>query len=708
MQRFRASIARWRGTLAAVIALAAAGCMALSAYHFRPQGRALIHYRPTPGGPQNFYDPSAPWWALAGALLLVVALALARHVLTAPPHRPGPLLPLRPRWAWLFLAPGMLALLVLAETNGRWTGIDALHSVHPAAQLALFGTGIALVAVGLGGVPPLFSRAHRSRESTYRVAGEIALLLALTAAALALRLYRLGDSIHVLVDEAHFVLGVNYARLFPDLRLLEPMPTTASFPFLFSYGQKLAVDIFGRNLLGLRAFSAVLGALTVPATYWLGRQLFDRTTALAGALVLLAFPPHLHYSRLALNNIADPLFGTLALACMARGLRTRRRIDWALAGAMLGLAQYFYEGGRLIYPALAAAWLAFGMLAWRPRSPLRGVLIAALAFALVAAPLYYTLLGVDFPFTDRMDKAGYNDLYWSYEREPDNLTTRARHFWHALLHLVHAPENTVFHYYLYYGGRHPLVLEWLVPLLLLGAVIALWRWREPGILLPGWVLATLAGNALLVESAVSARFVLAFPALALLIAVGLRHTLALTGFPVLAALLRDRQRASRVLATLVLLLGVGIAAGQGVYYFGPHLDRFNAEVREFPSADAEDALLRAADFPRVTFVHLVGTRLLPQRDAQHFADFLTDGLVVQVHAPDAITPILLHSLRRDVPHAFFVEPGERDVLALLAATFGTRPVQGTPSPRVPEGKALLLYYVPRDPFSPGPSPGAAG
>lgn len=700
---------RHRHTLAAILALLATICMVLSAYHFRPQALSLYHYRPTPGGPRDYYDPSAPWWAAAGALLLISALAVRRD--PAPPRPAGRLAALRPRWARILTAPGALALLALAEANGDWIGVAALRGLSPHAQLALLVGGIAGVVLGLGGFGRAAGspdpqphqaegasdtgflahspdrRGARLRSGTWSSpVFEALALLALTLLALGLRLYRLEDAVRVLVDEVHFVLGVNYVRAYDDVPLLVPMPTAASFPFLFSYGVSEIGQLFGRNFLGLRAFSAVLGALTVPAVYLLGRALFDRLTAWIAALVLLSFPPHLHYSRLALNNIADPLFGTLALGFMARALRTHRRSDWALAGSLLGLTQVFYEGGRLLYPALAVAWLMGGAIVWRPRPAWRGVLIALLAFGAVALPVYATLEALDFPLTDRMEKAGYGEQYWSANREPDTLATRVRHFRHGLLHYINAPENTVFHYYLYYGGAHPLIQEPLVPLFLLGMGITLARPRRVTLLLPAWILATAAGSALLVESAVSARFVVAFPAIALLIACGLRQT---------AALIVPR-RAERLASLAVLSLAVGIAAGQAQYYFGPHLTRFEREVREYPEADAEDAILRAVDFPPGTEVHLIGSRLLPQRDAQHFADYLADGLVITVLPPEALTLELLGSLPRHVDHAFFVAPGQTLVLATLAGAFGPRPLGRTPIAEVRVDRAMLLFYLPAD------------
>src|SRR5690606_27829994 len=127
-----------------------------------------------------------------------------------------------------------------------------------------------------------------------------------------------------------------------------------------------AQDILGHNLTGLRIFSAVFGTLTVPALYLLARELFDRRTALLAALLLATFPPHIHFSRLGLNNIADPLFGVLALAFLVRGLKRGGLRDYALSGVMLGLTQYFYEGGKLLYPLLFGAWLLLALCFWRP------------------------------------------------------------------------------------------------------------------------------------------------------------------------------------------------------------------------------------------------------------------------------------------------------------------------------------------------------
>lgn len=669
-------LARRKALTARVLALAAIALMALSAHAFRPTEQAKVHYRPAPR-PEVFVGLDAPVFAALGAAALLAAVALS-HGRIAVPGRGAIALGAR-RGGWMAHAlaltgAGMLG--ALAEINSGLLGVGALVGVGPPVQVALLIGGIALLALGLGGVerPPTLRRALR---------GELALILALTVLALGVRFWSLATSIRVLVDEGHFALGIGYVWKYPDLRLLEPMPTAASFPYLFSYLQSLAVEVFGRNWAGLRAASAILGGLTIPALYLLARTLYDRLTALLAALILITFMPHLHFSRLGLNNIADPLFGTLALALLARGVRTGRRLDFALGGAVLGLTQTFYEGGRLLFPALVGGWLAAGWLLWRPRPPWRGLLIALVAFALVAAPVYLTLAGNDLPLFNRMDSAGMNAGYWEREREPDTLGTRWTHFRHAAALLVNSPENTTIYYYLYYGGERPLVPEALVPLFLLGLALAAWRWRGPGILPLLWVFGTLAGNALLIESAVSARFVVVFPALALLIALGLRDT---------ARLLAPQGRGWRVTAGVLVAASAGIAVGQGAAYFGPFLEGFNHEVRAHVDHDVDDALLRAQALPPGAHLVIVGDDILPELDMRRHLAFLRDDLSVRAVPPAEFAGLDFSTLPGgDV--AFFLPPEDEEAIGRVQREL--RAAGPFVSPYEPPPDKMLWMFVAR-------------
>lgn len=675
----RGPLAPRRLVLARVLALLAIALMALSAYAFRPTEQSIVHFRPTPQ-PEVYAGLEAPVLLALGAGALLAALRLARDRQDATrPRAVGVGARAGGRVADLLALAGAGSLAALAEINSGLLSVDALTGAGPHMQFALLAGGVALLALGLGGV----ARPH-SLRGALRI--ELVLVLLLTGIALGARFWALATSVRTLVDEGHFALGIGAVWDRPDLRLLEPMPTVASFPYLFSYLQAQAVAVLGRNWAGLRAISAILGGLTIPALYLLARTLYDRLTALLAALVLVSLMPHLHFSRLGLNNIADPLFGTLALALLARGVKSGRRLDYALGGAALGMTQYFYEGGRMLFPALAGVWLGAGWLLWRPRPAWRGLLIALVVFGAVAAPVYLTLAGDDLPLFNRLDSAGFNEEYWTREREPDTLGTRWTHFQHAAGLLVHSPENTYIYYYLYYGGDHPLVHEYLVPAFFLGLALAAWQWRGPGGLPLLWVLGTVAGNAMLVESAVSARFVVVFPALALAIALGLRGT---------ARLLAPGGRLRRMLEVALVGAGVAIALWQGATYFGPFLDGFNHEVRAHVDYDVDDALLRAQVMPPNAHLIIVGGDILPELDTRRHLKFLRDDLTVQVMDSAAFATFDPAQLPAGVDLALFVPPG--DPVATDRARQAFNAIGPLLSPYDLPPEKMLWMYVARMP-----------
>src|SRR5690606_19586163 len=305
----------------------------------------------------------------------------------------------------------------------------------------------------------------------------------------------------------------------PAIPMLAPLHPIGSFTRLFSYTQLVLSELFGSSLGVFRLSGAIFGALTVGATYGLARLLLDRRTAWMAALLLAVFPPHIHMSRIAINNVADPLFGVLALAFLVLALQTRRRLYYVLAGAMLGLLPYFYEGGELLYPPLLLIWAA--LLAFN-RDTLRGMgwmLLAALPLAL---PVYYTSISYDLPLFTRLDEANAGGYYFLELLLSPNGMAQVNDYLRErllppLLHYVHAPDTSLF-----YSGQTALILPLLVPLFLLGLVHALRR--RSGWLLVLWVLLTALGNSLILFNNWTARFVVVMPAIAILCAVGLRYT----------------------------------------------------------------------------------------------------------------------------------------------------------------------------------------
>lgn len=581
-----------------------------------------------------------------------------------------------------YLIAGALLLLLVAENNAlrfmpKWFDFMSYH-----LQFALFVAGVALVVIGLGG------RAERQSRADKLQADEWLLLIVLFVIALIPRVVALDTLVRTLVDEMPWVDGIRELWWRGDYELLRPMSGTFPFTSLFPYVEAGFVELFGRNLVGLRLASSVTGAFTVLALYALARHLFDRTTAVMAAVLLAVFPPHIHFSRLALLNMVDALPGTLALAWAARGLRYDRRLDWALAGAALGMTHYFFEAGRLLYMLLMAVWFGWLLVADRPliRAHWRGIRTLVLAAVIVALPAYYVSTANGTPLAGRLEQSGF-DVTLAQDvlagnRPPEDLLN---HILTPFLLYINRPDSAG-----YYGGDQALLLTGIAPLALLGAAFVLSHPRRPAIVILLCILAVSGGNILLKLPSVAARYVIAMPMLALLVAVGLRETTRLLaaqmGKPALA-------RGLRVAMWLALPL---LAIVQLTYYFGSHLDRFNEQNREQKLyGDVVDVALRAHDLPTGTHAFIIGE---PQPDSNvpaHFLDFLGGGQILGTLAPSQVTPRFLADLPTDRPYAFFVEADDAHTLRLLLEFFVLQPARISPYfADIEADKRYVLYYAP--------------
>jgi hypothetical protein len=674
--RTYALVMAYRGALSLLLAWGAVVLMVYSAYLFLPEHGIEI------------LDEGAKY-ALLGAIAVGASLLLAHP--QKRPLLPQPCAtPMRlnlARRGLLFAAAGLVGLALSTEISGNLLGSNLLRSVSHPAQLLILCAGLALLTCGLGGGLFPFSMVW---GGNWRVRlGEGSALLAITLLAFALRWWQLGEAVHFFVDEVNFVTAMLEFRTAHHVPLLAPFSNLTAFPWLFPYLQSETVNLFGRNLVGLRAVSAVMGTLTIPAVYLLAKALFDRKTALLAALLLATFPPHIHFSRLGINNIADPLFGTLALAFLARALMTNRRMDFVIGGVSLGLTQYFYEGGRLLYPPLAVLWLGLGALLWqRTRHSMsyhgRGLALAGLSALLVALPIYATLASRNASMAIRMSEAGLDTAYWQNlfaSGDTKALEVQLNRLRWAFAIYVNLPEGSLF-----YGGGQPLLLGYLVPPFLLGAFYALWRLRSPGtLLLALWVLLTSLGNSLLVDSTHSARYVVVFPALALLAAVGVRYILPLAGVNRLPRNLRF---------ALVGVLVATLALGQTGYYFGPHLDRYRYDYwYTRPSRDGQDVAFRVASFPYGAQAHIITRDLyMTLADDATILNFLSDGVLLDSYQSREINPESLSRLALYVDHGFFIEPDDMNTLLLLRQHFRLEGPQFSPW-NVPMGRQFILYYA---------------
>ncbi|MDX1994189.1 MAG: glycosyltransferase family 39 protein [bacterium] len=635
------------------------------------------------------------------------------------------------RWHWLGLIGGLVMMALVTEINADLLGVTFLQHARHHVQFVLLVAGILLSGWGLSGTVRRGTRAKsatRTRQPLIECYGETLALVLIVGFAFAVRAWQLGDAVRLFVDEIHFSNPVRHFFYSNHIELLMPFSSVAAFPYVYPYLQWNAVELFGRTLEGLRIVSVLFGVAGVGTLYLLARELYGRRVGLLAAALLAAFPPHLQFSRLGLNNIADPTVGTLALYFVARGMRRPQAMpsSFAWAGVMLGLTQYFYEGGRLLYPVLAGAWL-FGLtvlnyafitaaLIWswagqerkrfqaavvqiervHYRRLAQSALVLVLAGLLVGGPIYLTLMGKDREVIQRLETAGLRPHITDTFVTPGAVLTHVqRRLNESLLVHVSVQESG-----LYYGGDTSLLLGFMTVFFLIGVTAAglqVFRpMRSPGgLLLLLWLAFTWMGNTLMQDSRISARYVVEYPALMLLVALGLHLTVERL-FPVAPG---KGQRSTQRATQNRLLLGAATAlvVAQTVYFFGPHLERFNVQFRSTHNRgrDVDDALLRSVDFPAGTYIHIIDEPQFPDRDAVDLLNYLRDGLMVNTMTTAELTEAYMQALPVDHAHAFFVKPEAAPVIAMIRRYFPEAHGPQWSDHPLPDGRMFALYFVDR-------------
>lgn len=158
---------------------------------------------------------------------------------------------------------------------------------------------------------------------------------------------------------------------------------------LFLYGMAAALALLGRTPYAVRVTAAVLGTLTVPATFLMARALFGARVGLWSALLIAVAPWPINLSRIGLRAVSMPLVTALGLWFWWAGrrqVRWRRIVGWVLGGTLLGLSLYTYTAARLVLVAVAG-FVLFQVWVSRERMGRWEVLCLALAALVAMMPL---------------------------------------------------------------------------------------------------------------------------------------------------------------------------------------------------------------------------------------------------------------------------------------------------------------------------------
>ncbi len=254
------------------------------------------------------------------AILLGIALGMpATPTQSAPATAPLLLLLEQERWALLLVG------AIVAAFAAGW--IDQTFPAHWGALIVWFAALILVgVAVYVHDRRPRIAgnqQAH-SRSPVFNLTHwEWLGVLAITTLALWLRVYRLDQMLpYYHGDEGELGLCA-LQSLQGDLVEFQakPLPFFATscfnMPTLFYYIQAFALWMSGATsgsqaLVVLRVLSAVFGAMCVPLVYLIGRVGWGKIAGFVAAALIAFAHLHIHYSRMALNNIQSVWF---ALFC---------------------------------------------------------------------------------------------------------------------------------------------------------------------------------------------------------------------------------------------------------------------------------------------------------------------------------------------------------------------------------------------------------
>ena len=446
--------------------------------------------------------------------------------------------------------PHLLAALLLSASAAYLAG-DQPALRLPGFSLGFWLAGIALMLHATSAVGRLSARLPR---------WEFIGLGALLVTALAARVVLL-DRIPWLLAGDEASVGIS-AREFLDGAWNNPFRVAwYSFPSLFFLIPAASIRLFGQTIEALRLPAVVAGSLTVAALFFYGRAAFGRTLAFFSAAYLVFFHFHIHFSRIALNNIWDGLVFALFAYLLWRAWSEERPALFAWAGLVAGLGLYFYTSARLLFVMLPV-WL---LVAWlRERTKVRRIganwIVLLASAAVVVLPLAVFFASHPGEFNAPMARVSL--LGGWLERE---VAATGEPGWRILLDrlgdsaLAFTGRNLTH----WYKIDHPMLLPLPATLFLIGLLVSFWRaldLRYTWLLL--WLGAGVAVGGLSESTPAAQRYIFVAPAVAVLVTLPLAE--------VAARFSQNTQRKQTLLVVGLSAVLTIAAAADLQFYFGDY------------------------------------------------------------------------------------------------------------------------------------------
>ncbi|MDD4483202.1 MAG: glycosyltransferase family 39 protein [Methanoregula sp.] len=214
-------------------------------------------------------------------------------------------------------------------------------------------------------------------------------LIVLTIAGLFLRFYNLGYNSLWLDEAATYNFSVNS---FADI-----WGITAGGEFnppLFHWAEHIML-MFGNNEVILRFVPALLGVLSIPVFYLVGKEFLDRNTGILAAAACAVSPFLIYYSQEARAYSMMLFFVALATFFFLKAMKSGNRIQWIWFGVFSALAfwTHFYAF------VMIAALVLYALIVWAPKirkefNNLKLLVLGVIVFVILCLPLILVTIGL--------------------------------------------------------------------------------------------------------------------------------------------------------------------------------------------------------------------------------------------------------------------------------------------------------------------------
>jgi hypothetical protein len=330
------------------------------------------------------------FYALAGAMLVWAILKQEWSLPELAPDMAAPM-PLRVNWLVLGIG-GVLSIgAFLIFTNDRFTLTNVTLGILALGYIAL---GFYLPSLKEGQEPfwkRPFNGIKRFVNSRPAMTwGVIILIAALLGLTLFYRFYRLsGVPGEMFSDHAEKLLDVADV-LDGKGSIFFTRNTGREFDQFYLTAAIIQALGTGITFVSLKIGTALVGALTLPYVFLLGREIGGAWVGvIALALTAIGYWPNV-ISRVGLRFPLYPMFVAPALYYLIRGLRYQRRNDFIWAGIAVGLGLNGYSPYRIvpfIFIILIGIYLVHRQAQGKRQSALLGLVIIGMVALVLFLPL---------------------------------------------------------------------------------------------------------------------------------------------------------------------------------------------------------------------------------------------------------------------------------------------------------------------------------